>query len=251
MPRLYGLIGYPLTHSFSKKYFSEKFSAEGISDCAYELFELREASLFPGLFDQYPALKGLNVTIPHKKAVMPLLDTLDDSAARVGAVNVIRREADGSLSGFNSDYYGFMESLSSWAGDGLKGAKALVLGTGGAAAAVKVALEDLGIGFVSVSRSGGPGTVTYEDLKESPVMISERRLIVNTTPLGTYPRVEEFPDIPFGQITSNHLLYDLVYNPGQTKFMQMGLARGAKVKNGADMLVLQAERAWEIWNQKS
>jgi shikimate dehydrogenase len=250
MSRLFGLIGFPLTHSFSRKYFTQKFLDEGITDAAYELFEMEEATGFPALFERHPDLVGLNVTIPHKKAVIPLLQRLDQSASRVGAVNVILKESDGSLTGYNSDYAGFLRSLELWAGDNLKNAKALVLGTGGAAAAVKVALEDLKIDFQQVSRSAGPGTITYEDLKGNSDVLAERRLIINTTPLGTFPNTETCPDIDFDLVGANHFLYDLVYNPAETLFMKRGRARGASVKNGYDMLVLQAERAWEIWNQK-
>jgi shikimate dehydrogenase len=250
MSRLFGLIGFPLTHSFSKKYFSEKFLKEGISDASYELFEMEAAAGFPALFAEYPNLGGINVTIPHKKAVIPLLNKLDQSASRVGAVNVIRKERDGQLTGFNSDYIGFLRSLQSWAGDAIVGAKALVLGTGGAASAIKVALEDLKIEFLQVSRSSGNGVITYRDLKNEPAIIEQRRLIINTTPLGTYPDIGKCPEIDYERIGSGHLLYDLVYNPAETLFMKKGQEHGAKVKNGHDMLVLQAERAWEIWNQK-
>jgi shikimate dehydrogenase len=250
MSRLFGLIGFPLTHSFSKKYFSEKFLKEGISDASYELFEMEAAAGFPALFAEYPNLGGINVTIPHKKAVIPLLNKLDQSASRVGAVNVIRKERDGQLTGFNSDYIGFLRSLQSWAGEEIVGAKALVLGTGGAASAIKVALEDLKIEFLQVSRSSGNGVITYRDLKNEPAIIEQRRLIINTTPLGTYPDIGKCPEIDYERIGSGHLLYDLVYNPAETLFMKKGQEHGAKVKNGHDMLVLQAERAWEIWNQK-
>ncbi|MEQ9101244.1 MAG: shikimate dehydrogenase [Imperialibacter sp.] len=250
MSRLFGLIGFPLTHSFSKKYFTRKFLEEGINDTSYELFEMEAAAGFPSLFKENADLVGINVTIPHKKAVIPLLTRLDQSASRVGAVNVIRKEPDGSLTGFNSDYIGFLRSLQNWAGDEIVGAKALVLGTGGAASAVKVALEDLKIEFLQVSRSAGNGVITYEGLKKEPGIIEQRRLIINTTPLGTYPDIGKCPDIGFDQIGAGHLLYDLVYNPAETLFMKKGLQNGAKVKNGYDMLVLQAERAWEIWNQK-
>ncbi|WOK05753.1 shikimate dehydrogenase [Imperialibacter roseus] len=250
MPRLFGLIGFPLTHSFSRKYFSEKFLREGISDASYELYEMETAASFPALFAENPNLVGINVTIPHKKAVIPLLNKLDQSASRVGAVNVIRKERDGQLTGFNSDYIGFLRSLQSWAGDAIVGAKALVLGTGGAASAVRVALEDLKIEFLQVSRSAGNGVITYGDLKNDPTILESRKLIINTTPLGTYPDTGKCPEIDFERIGSGHLFYDLVYNPAETLFMKKGQEHGAKVKNGYDMLVLQAERAWEIWNQK-
>lgn len=251
MSRLFGLIGYPLTHSFSKKYFSRKFTEEAISGCSYELFEMEDASQFPKLFEQYQNLQGLNVTIPHKKAVIPFLNRLDHSASRVGAVNVIRLEGDGKLTGYNSDYFGFKKSLESWAGESIRGMKALVLGTGGAASAVKVALEDLEIDFLQVSRDEGSDVITYADLIQGPELVTKSHLIINTTPLGTYPNVDSCPDIPFDLIGKKHFLYDLVYNPEETLLMKKGAAKGARVKNGYEMLVLQAERAWEIWNQKS
>ncbi len=250
MSRLFGLIGFPLTHSFSKKYFTQKFLDEKIENTVYDLFEMKDAEGFPSLFETHPDLSGINVTIPHKRAVIPMLSRLDQSAARVGAVNVIKREADGSLVGYNSDYMGFLRSLESWVGTQLTELKALVLGTGGAASAVKVALEDLCIDFIQVSRHPGDGIVTYAELQKDPTFIREHRLLINTTPLGMYPKVDECPDLPFDEIGSTHFLYDLVYNPEETLFMKKGSVNGAKVKNGYDMLVLQAERAWEIWNQK-
>ncbi len=251
MTRLFGLIGYPLSHSFSKKYFSEKFSKEGIEGCSYELFEIPEVGMFPELFQIHPNLKGINVTIPYKREVMPLLNRMDQSAMRVGAVNVVKKESDGSLTGFNSDYIGFLRSLENWAGTQLSGQKALVLGTGGAAAAVVVALEDLGVDFLVVSRQPGDKTITYDQLRTDESVLKERKLIINTTPVGTYPQANECPDIPYKNLTDSHFLYDLVYNPAETLFMKKGAQKGAKVKNGYNMLVLQAERAWEIWNQKS
>lgn len=251
MSALYGLIGYPLTHSFSRKYFTEKFLREGIPDTDYRLFEIPNAEEFPGLFEQFATLKGLNVTIPHKKAVLPLLQRVDSSAERVGAVNVIKKEADGSLTGYNSDYVGFLRSLRQWMGPALKDCKALVLGTGGAASAVKVALEDLDVRFQVVSRSKSAGMLTYRQLAENPEILNNHLLIVNTSPVGTYPKTDECPDLPYSHISANHFLYDLVYNPEETLFMKKGLEKGARVKNGYDMLVLQAEGAWEIWNQKS
>ena len=249
MPVLYGLIGYPLTHSFSRKYFTGKFRNEHISGADYLLFEIREAGDFPSLFRKYPDLQGLNVTIPHKKAVIPLLDSVDEGARRVGAVNVIKKEKDGSLKGYNSDYTGFRRSLENWLGTDKTGAGALVLGTGGAASAVSVALEDLGLNYLMVSRNKKNDWLTYSDLAKNPVILQEHLLVINTTPAGTYPGVNECPDLPYENIGENHFLFDLVYNPEETLFMKKGLARGAKVKNGYEMLVLQAERAWEIWNQ--
>jgi shikimate dehydrogenase len=244
---LYGLIGYPLSHSFSKKYFTEKFQKEGITDSAYALFELPDIGQLPNLLATHTHLRGLNVTIPHKQNVIPFLDGLDDSARKVGAVNVIKIDGRGTKTGYNSDYYGFMESLSTWL-DGLKMTRpdALVLGTGGASRAVKVALTDLGIRYSVVSRQASEGTLSYEQL--TPAHIASHLLIINTTPLGTYPQAATFPPIPYEALTPRHLLYDLVYNPAQTQFMIKGNAVGASVHNGLPMLHLQAEKAWEIWN---
>lgn len=243
----YGLIGFPLTHSFSQRYFTEKFNREGITDSRYDLFEMVDvAASLPELL-QTPGLRGLNVTIPHKQAVFPFLDRLDASAEKVGAVNVIKLEADGSRTGYNSDYYGFRQSLEDWLatlGRSVTGLEALVLGTGGASKAVLAALQDLGISFQIVSRTKSDTTVTYE---EAGSFIDDHQLIINCSPVGTYPHTDEAPALPYEQLTDQHLLYDLVYNPAETLFMERGLERGAAVHNGLRMLELQAEKAWEIW----
>lgn len=242
----YGLIGFPLTHSFSQRYFTEKFTRDGITGSQYDLFELPDITALPALL-QTPNLRGLNVTIPHKQAVLPYLDRLDASAEKVGAVNVIRIEPDGSRTGFNSDYYGFRQSLEEWLtslGRTTGGLQALVLGTGGASKAVTAALAELAIAYRSVSRSKTDNTVAYGEL---PSLILEYQLVVNCSPVGTYPHSEEAPDLPYAQFTDRHLLYDLVYNPAETRFMQLGRERGAAVHNGLRMLELQAEKAWEIW----
>lgn len=244
---VYGLIGYPLSHSFSKKYFTEKFTKDGIADCAYELFELPDIQALPHLLASQTHLRGLNVTIPHKQNVIPFLDELDDSARKVGAVNVIKLDERGRKTGYNSDYYGFMESLRTWL-DGLQTTRpdALVLGTGGASRAVKAALTDLDIRYSVVSRQASEYTLSYEQLTQTD--IASHLLLINTTPLGTYPQTDTFPPIPYEALTPRHLLYDLVYNPTHTQFMMKGSAVGAAVHNGLPMLHLQAEKAWEIWN---
>lgn len=243
--RQFGLIGYPLSHSFSKKYFSEKFLKEGITDAHYELYELPSLGDFKSWMNAVPELKGLNVTIPYKQQVIPFLDRLDEKAEEIGAVNVIRKEANGEYVGYNSDYYGFRNSVQHFL-DGAKLSKALVLGTGGASKAVIVALRDLGITPQYVSRIAGPDAMAYSDL--TAALMKEYKLIVNTTPLGMYPQVAQCPPIPYEAIDKEFFLYDLVYNPVETLFMQKGLSRGAKVINGLDMLIAQAEKAWEIWN---
>ncbi len=247
--RLFGLIGYPLSHSFSKKYFTEKFEKEGITDAAYELFELPRLEDFQQLFREQPELQGLNVTIPYKQAVIPYLDALDNSAQKVGAVNVIRFK-DGRLLGYNSDYYGFKISLQRWLPKNQTHLKALVLGTGGASKAVAAALTDLEIPFHLISRKAGPNSLSYEQLQESPEIFQSARLLINTTPLGMAPDTNAAPPVAYHKLNAGYFLYDLVYNPAATRFMQLGKEKGAQVKNGLEMLHLQAEKAWEIWNQR-
>lgn len=243
----YGLIGYPLTHSFSQRYFTDKFSREGITDSRYELFEMPDvATALPALLRRQ-GLRGLNVTIPHKQAVLPYLDQLDASAQKVGAVNVIKVEADGTRTGYNSDYYGFRQSLEDWLvtlNRTTTDLQALVLGTGGASKAVIAALVDLSISYKAVSRTKTSENLSYDEL---PAVIDQYALLINCSPVGTYPKVDEAPALPYNQLTERHLLYDLVYNPAETRFMQLGQERGAATMNGYQMLVLQAEKAWAIW----
>ena len=241
--RNFGLIGYPLGHSFSKKYFTEKFKDLGLSDHKYDLFELETIDLFPELWKD-PDLVGINVTVPHKQAVRQYLDALDPSAEKVGAVNVIKRTGN-RLTGYNSDYFGFRTSLENFMPKNSV-RKALILGTGGSSKAVKAVLTDLNIQFEFVSRKSGEGMISYDQM--TPEIIKEHQLIVNTTPLGMHPKVDNCPAIPYEALGSAHLLFDLVYNPETTKFMQMGLDQGARVKNGLEMLHLQADKSWEIWN---
>ncbi|GAB2779927.1 shikimate dehydrogenase [Rhabdobacter roseus] len=247
---LYGLIGYPLTHSFSKRFFTEKFAKEGISNSRYDLFEMNSVDSLPDLLTKTPNLRGLNVTIPHKQAVVPLLDDLDEaSAGRIGAVNTIKIFADGTTKGYNTDYYGFRQSVEEWLdrrGESQQNLKALVLGNGGAARAVKVALKDMKTSYKVVSRQEGEDSLRYEDITEE--IIDTYRLIINTTPLGMYPNTEECPPLPYDRLTHQHFLYDLVYNPVETLFLKKGAEKGAITQNGLKMLYLQAEKAWEIWN---
>lgn len=246
--RKFGLIGYPLTHSFSKKYFSEKFQKENIRDCEYENFEIKRIDDLPSLMHGYPDLMGFNVTIPYKESIVPYLDVLDPVARKVGAVNVVKILKDRRKIGFNSDYYGFRTTLESWLGYEKKKISALVLGTGGAAKAVRCVLEDCDINYRSVSRKQGKGDFTYSDLIHDPELIGIYRLIINTTPLGMYPRLNESPNMPFENMDGTFYLYDLIYNPEKTLFLERGAEVGAKIKNGFDMLVLQAEKSWDIWN---
>ena len=246
--RKFGLIGFPLGHSFSKKYFTEKFSREGIQGCQFELYPLAIIQEFPQLFASEPSLEGLAVTIPYKEQVIPYLDGLDPACAQIGAVNCIRIR-DGKKIGFNTDYLGFKQSLQAWLGSEIP--NALVLGTGGASKAVQQALRDLGVPFRIVSRSQQEGQLTYAELKEQPQWLASHPLIINTSPVGTYPQVEDMPNIPLEQLHAVHRVYDLVYNPPITRLMQECIARGGASKNGQDMLELQAEAAWSIWNSPS
>jgi shikimate dehydrogenase len=243
----YALIGYPLGHSFSKKYFTEKFEKMGLSEThEYKLFELLDIQELPQLLKNEPNLKGLNVTIPHKQAVMPFLDSLDASAEKVGAVNVIKFMEEGRLIGYNSDYYGFKTSLEDFLSEvNMSSIKALVLGNGGAGKAVVAALKDLGIDYKTVSRTKSEENISYDEI---PSLIADYQLIINCSPVGTYPKSEQCPNIPYESLTENHYLYDLVYNPLETLFLQKGKEKGAKIHNGLRMLHLQAEKAWEVWN---
>lgn len=245
MKFLYGLIGKKLSHSFSKNYFSEKFEKEGLKDHAYELFELPNINSLPDLLNQQPQLKGLNVTIPYKEQVLPFLDKIDDAAAAAGAVNTIKIR-EGKLTGFNTDVYGFKSSLTE--NLGTFDINALILGTGGASKAVQFVLDQLKINYKIISRKKTVDFLSYDDLNATPDLLKNHHLIINTTPLGMYPAVDEKPPIPYHLVTENHIFFDLVYNPEVTAFLNEGAHYGAKIKNGMDMLHYQAEHAWTIWN---
>jgi shikimate dehydrogenase len=247
----YGLIGFPLSHSFSGKYFANKFKSEGIDDCVYHLFPLESLDRFPELLATHPDLWGLNVTIPYKEKIIPYLDSTEDSISAIGAVNtikIIRNRGQLVLKGYNTDVYGFGESLKPFLKDHHQ--NALILGTGGASKAVLFVLEQLGIGMLSVSRTPRvKGQVSYEMLTRET--LKKCTLIINTSPLGMYPDAGSCPAIPYEYITKDHILFDLVYNPEETLFMKQGKAMGATVLNGLKMLHLQAEKSWEIWNSKT
>lgn len=255
----YGLIGYPLVHSFSQSFFTEKFQQEGLLNHAYELFPLQNISDLPELIESEPELCGLNVTIPHKISAIYYMDSLDKVAKKIGAINCIKLSKSkpvesyfsGELSsmkmhlkGYNTDAYGFEVSLFPL----LKPYhhEALILGNGGAARAVIYVLKKLNIKFKVVSRRPINKQIHYHDLNEE--LIKKSLLIVNTTPLGLYPDVNQCPDIPYEYLSSKHLLYDAIYNPEETEFLKRGKAQGASIKNGLEMLYLQAEKSWEIWN---
>jgi shikimate dehydrogenase len=245
--RRFGLIGFPLGHSFSREYFAEKFAGEGISDAIYENFPLEDIELFPQLIYKIQDLKGLNVTIPHKTNIIRFISETDKDAEVVGAVNVINIMQEGSLKrlkGYNTDIYGFRESLVPFLKPHHN--KALILGTGGSSLAVRYVLTSLGINFINISRTTSPLSISYNDLSDD--LLNESTLIINTTPLGMYPDIESCPDINYSVLTEKHILYDLVYNPEKTKFMRKGEEQGCTVVGGLRMLHLQAEKAWEIWN---
>ncbi|MES2386409.1 MAG: shikimate dehydrogenase [Bacteroidota bacterium] len=249
--RVFGLIGRPLGHSFSRLYFTSKFEREGISDAGYQLFELPEIGAFPGLLNQIPNLAGLNVTIPYKQQVIPFLNGLDASAQLAGAVNVIKFTEDNGLIGYNSDMFGFLLSLQEQPAFPKLNNKALILGSGGGSKAVKAALGSVGFNYTTVTRNQVSGSnnealLLYSAL--SPEIVAAHSLIVNCTPLGMHPDVSSAPEIPYEALGPGHLLFDLVYNPPVTEFMKRGLAMGASAVNGQRMLELQAEKAWEIWN---
>lgn len=244
----FGLIGFPLSHSFSKRYFTEKFQQLDLSDHHYELFELTHIEEFPALLQKQPALRGLNVTIPYKQQVIPFLDTLSREAQRIGAVNTIAFTPEGKTIGHNTDYVGFKTALEGFL-DGKIPQKALVLGTGGAAQAVRVALTDLNIPFVFASRAGERRLHEVPVYSYEALSLEDYDLIINTTPLGMSPKTATAPSIPYEDLSPRHFLFDLVYNPEKTLFLQKGEAQGAKICNGLSMLYGQAEAAWEIWNQ--
>jgi len=247
--RKFGLIGYPLGHSFSRKYFTEKFSREKIDDAVYDNYPIEDVAQFEPLYKGDPELKGLNVTIPYKESIVPCLDVLSEDARNIGAVNTVCLcTKTGRLVkvGHNTDVPGFRKSLL----ENLSATpqQAIVLGTGGSSKAVVYVLEEMGIQVIRVSSSGKEGAIGYGDLTDK--LVKNAKLIVNTTPLGMHPATDGFPDIPYNALTTDHLLFDLVYNPVVTKFMQMGRNRGASAVNGYNMLVYQAEESWEIWNRK-
>lgn len=246
MEKVFGLIGQTLSHSFSKAYFDEKFFREGIKDHHYELFELKKIEDLKELIASNPCLCGLNVTLPYKEVVMKLLQEVDDHAKKIGAVNVIKIQ-NGKLSGFNTDYIAFKTTLERWIPK-RENVEALILGTGGSSKAVQQALKDLKVKFKTVGRKTGDGDYTYEQLEKDPTPVAASKLIINTTPLGMTPNTNTCPPIKYEMIGKDHYVYDLIYNPARTLFLQKAEIRGAKFRNGLEMLHEQAENAWKIWN---
>jgi shikimate dehydrogenase len=245
--RKYGLIGYPLGHSFSKKYFAGKFAAENISDCSYENYPLLNLKDFPKLVNDNPMLCGLNVTIPHKTGILRFIDVKEPAVSDIGAANVLKfRRSDGKVQiyGYNSDITGIEDSLRPFITARVK--QALILGTGGSSRAVMYVMKKLGIQAALVSRERRKEIFSYQDITDE--ILYNTQLIINTTPLGMYPGISSKPDINYIKLNENHILFDLVYNPEITSFLRMGKERGCSLITGLKMLYSQAERSWEIWN---
>jgi shikimate dehydrogenase len=246
--KYFGLIGFPLSHSFSKGYFTKKFEREGIRDCQYDNYPLEHIGLLPELLSNTPGLVGLNVTIPYKKQVIAYLDELDAEAGRVGAVNTIaflKRGGVRTLKGYNTDVFGFRMSISPFIKPHFR--SAIILGTGGSSKAVSFVLESMGLDVSFVSRSpAGEKQISYDQLSRE--MISHTQVIINTSPVGMYPKTSDCPQIPYEFLTPDHVLFDLIYNPSETRFLARGKLQGAQIVNGLQMLHLQAVRSWEIWN---
>ncbi|MEO7307225.1 MAG: shikimate dehydrogenase [Ferruginibacter sp.] len=241
----YGIIGFPLTHSFSKQYFTEKFQKEGIRDCNYETYPIKSIYEIEDIIKQNPDLRGLNITIPYKQLVIRHLDSFSEIPMGLNACNCIKIK-EGKLLGYNTDVLGFEHSFLPHLKDHHKAA--LILGNGGATEAVKFILKKLGINYKIVSRKIHDGSeLTYQDLGKP--IFDENKIIINTTPLGTFPNINECPDIPYQFLTPDHFLFDVVYNPEKSLFLQKGEAAGASIKNGHEMLIIQAEESWRIWNE--
>lgn len=246
MPQL-GLIGYPLSHSFSKKYFDEKFQKLNRTDFSFSVFSMPNVTELPALIKQHPDLIGLSVTIPHKETVIPFLHEIDEEAKQIGAVNCLKVK-DGKLKGYNTDVFGFKQSLRPFLD--VNHTRALVFGTGGAAKAVAHVLKNLNIDVWFVTREKKesiPNSLTYSELTDG--IVAACKLLVNTTPVGMHPNVNECPPLPYNAITPQHLAYDLTYNPAETLFLQKAKQQGALISNGYNMLCFQADKAWEIWNE--
>lgn len=238
----YGLIGKELGHSFSKTFFTYKFEKENRKD-TYENFELQHIEEFPRLIEKNPDIKGLNVTIPYKKSIIPFLDRLDKEAEAIGAVNTVKFRKDGKMVGYNTDHYGFAQALTNFFP--LKDKTSLILGTGGSSNAVQYVLETMGFDFEIVSRKSSIDFIAYDQI--SPELLADHYLIVNCTPLGTTPQIEQCPKLPYQHLSKDHVLFDLVYNPRETEFMKRGFMKGARVCNGLKMLEFQAKRSWKVW----
>jgi shikimate dehydrogenase len=241
----FGLLGRNISYSFSKGYFTDKFNSENFKGCTYENFDIPEIGAFPEVIKNTSDLKGLNVTIPYKETVIPFLDKLSKKAELIGAVNTIKITKKGKLKGYNTDYYGFKKSLEPLLQPHHK--KALILGTGGASKGVAFALDELDIPYTFVSREAKENGIDYDRINATT--FDNYQIIINATPVGTSPNVEAFPLIPYEYFTEKHIAYDLIYNPAETQFLKKAKQQGAQIKNGLDMLIFQAEKAWKIWNK--
>jgi shikimate dehydrogenase len=241
----FGLLGRNINYSFSKGYFTDKFNNENFEGCTYENFDIPEITAFPDIIKNTPDLKGLNVTIPYKETVIPFLDKLSKKAALIGAVNTIKITKKGKLKGYNTDYYGFKKSLEPLLQAHHK--KALILGTGGASKGVAYALDELGIFYTFVSREAKETVIDYNRINATT--FDNYQIIINSTPVGTSPNIDESPSIPYEYFTDKHIAFDLIYNPEETQFLKKAKAQGAQIKNGLDMLIFQAEKAWAVWNK--
>jgi len=244
--RRFGLLGKNISYSFSKSYFENKFKNETITDATYENFDIDDISLFQDIIKNTEQLRGINVTIPYKQSVIPYLNRLNKKAKKIGAVNTIKVTKKGKLIGYNTDCYGFKKTLKPYLKSHHK--SALILGTGGASKAIAYTLKTLGIKYLYVSRKASETAISYSDLSNK--LIENHRIIINCTPLGTYPNIDACPDIPYDAITNKHILFDLIYNPEETKFLSLGNQNNATIINGRNMLKLQAEKSWSIWNSK-
>ncbi len=240
----FGLVGRNISYSFSKNYFTEQFQKNNTQDCTYENFDIQDINEFSKIIQNNPDLIGLNVTIPYKETVIPFLTKLSDNALKIGAVNVIKITKEGEIIGDNSDYYGFKKALEPLLQP--HHTQALILGTGGASKAVAFALEQLGIAYTFVSRKISENTINYSQLNAEN--FKKYQIVINTTPLGTSPNTEVFPEIPYQYFNSKYIAFDLIYNPSETQFLKKAKEHGAVIKNGQEMLIFQAEKAWEIWN---
>ena len=241
----FGLLGRNISYSFSKGYFTDKFNNENFAGCSYENFDIPEITAFPEVIKSTSDLKGLNVTIPYKETILPFLDKLSKKAELIGAVNTIKITKKGKLKGYNTDYYGFKKSLEPLLQPHHK--KALILGTGGASKGVAFALDELDIPYTFVSREAKENGIDYDRINATT--FDNYQIIINATPVGTSPNVDAFPLIPYEFFTEKHIAYDLIYNPAETQFLKKAKQQGAQIKNGLDMLIFQAEKAWKIWNK--
>ena len=241
----FGLIGKNISYSFSKSFFNEKFQRENLNDCTYENFDFQDIAELPALLKNNPNIKGMNVTIPYKEVIIPFLDKLSKKASKIGAVNVVKISKKRKLKGYNSDCYGFKKALKPLLLKHHK--KALILGTGGASKGVAFALEELNIDYSFASRSEHPDNISYDKIDKNT--FDAYQIFINCTPVGTFPNIENCPDLPYQFFKKDHIAFDLIYNPEVTEFLKRASENGAQIKNGYDMLVFQAEKSWDIWNR--